>query len=251
MVHAVPAPQGQGRAINQGGDVVGDLPQDNAAHETHNRSFLWKAGATSVSVLVLPPGTTDSEVFAVNATDEIVGSAYEPGVGYQGVVWQGTSGTYALLGYSSPLGINDAGTVVGAVGAQAVMWPAGQTTPRPIPGLSTTMQSGANAINNDGIVVGFGTVVSGSTISTTSTTPTAGATTTTALGLPPTTLPATTTTTIGTTGQQHAFAWNPVSGATTDLGARGSGASTALAINAYGDVAGYSGGHAVTFSRVA
>jgi hypothetical protein len=94
------------------------------------------------------PGQTEGQAHAINASGTVVGQSVVEG---RQQAWVWSSGAITPLGEGRALDVNDAGVVVGASGADAVMWSGGART------VLFTREGGfawADAINNRGQAAG-------------------------------------------------------------------------------------------------
>lgn len=191
-------------AINDKGQVVGYA---ETSINTPYHAALWQAGSTSPTFL----GEGDyTEATGINTSGQVVG--FNPTTG-GAALWQvGSTNTISLSTQSSyASGINDIGQVVGNVlfitggteAWQAALWQAGSTTAINL-GAVSGYSSIANAINNNGQVVGGISSFNGST-----------------------------------NGQFHAALWQAGSSTPIDLGTLGGNTSQAYGINNSGQVVGY------------
>lgn len=166
-------------AVNNVGQVAGGVNISTTGNDWH--ASLWN-GATATDL-------GSGFAYAINDAGQVAGSS-----GNQAILWNGTSATD--LGYGAALAINSSGQVAGASGYQAVLW--NGTTATYLDGLGG-LGSRATAINDAGLVVGYGW-------------------------------------TVGNTAT-HATIWNGAT--ITDLGTLGGNSSVAYAINNAGQVVGY------------
>jgi probable HAF family extracellular repeat protein len=157
-----PAPHGGVTAINNAGQMAGNLPANAASVR---QAFLWNAGrVTTLGTL----GGSGSEARAINDLGQVAGSAWLDGDSaihaflYSGA-WLTDLGTLGGKN-SEALGIDKAGQVVGASQTaggwlvHAFIWDAGVMTDL---GAEGAMESGAEAINNLGQIVGWATAPAG------------------------------------------------------------------------------------------
>jgi len=213
--HATWNPGGEARAaaMNGRGQVVGrSLMPGAAVHDVYH-AFMWEGGVTrDLGVLaefacVENPDRNCGESGAVdvNSGGQVIGWSLDASGRSHGVLW--ASGTIRDLGSWSPLAINDAGDIagngIGETAGRAYFWRGGALTTLGSFGGDGTF---AADLNDGGLVVG------------TSLTP---------------------------DGVPHAFVWKAGEAESEDLGtgpagSPGAGIGTvAVAINARGDVLGY------------
>jgi probable HAF family extracellular repeat protein len=150
------------------------------------RGFTWQNGAmTPLPTL----GGNISEAFGINNSGHVVGvaetgntdsSCLRPQVlDYVGVIWNPDGSLQALLPYpgnriSAAVGINNNGQVVGgsgpcaplspAIGAHAVLWQSGSTTPIDLGNLGDSTNNVAFGINGQGQIVGISALPGNATV---------------------------------------------------------------------------------------
>ena len=198
------------KAVNRGGEVVGDASYDYPMSQTH--AFSWTAAGGMVDLGTLPGGS-DSYAYAVNGSGQVVGSADSDSQYTQHAFSWTALGGMVDLGtlpggtYSDASAVNDSGQVVGSADiaggvTHAFSWTAagGMVDLGTLPGGS---YSSAVAVNGSGLVVGSADIAGGVT---------------------------------------HAFSWT-AAGGMVDLGTfAGDTFSNATAVNGRGDVVGGSWG---------
>ena len=146
----------QANGINNAGQVVGVSYGLNQEH-----AFLYSGGRLNDLGTLGNPANESSEAIGINDFGQAVGVSTFNGTNYA-VLFNG--GTVAELGtlpgysYSSPLGINNAGQVVGSAedsdgNTHAVLYSGG--TMMDLGALPDYAQSVATSINNAGQVVGY------------------------------------------------------------------------------------------------
>lgn len=238
-------------AINDAGQVTG--MSRNAAGASH--AFLWSAGSGMVDLGDLPGGDNFSAGLAINASGQVAGSSlFGTGLDSRHAFRWTAEGGIADLGakpgnsyYSEGLGINAAGTVVGWTGTYTSTTAFHRSTSGAMTllGKPSGSSTQANAIADDGTIVGFTMKTNGTTLATVwapngsrSELPDldGGAVYSTALAINAT------GTVVGSSavaGGGHAFLWT-AAGGMVDLGdlAGGNPASAALDINDGGDIVG-------------
>jgi probable HAF family extracellular repeat protein len=154
------------RAINALGHVAGSSQTGNG--DTH--AFFWTPLTGMIDLGTLP-GSSSSEAAALNDSNQVVGSNIQGSVPFgtrtHGFVWSPEGGmvdigTLRGLASSVPVAINARGEVVGVSGqpfvsALAFLWTAkdGMTELGVLPGAE---QSGASDVNDAGQVVGLSNV---------------------------------------------------------------------------------------------
>jgi probable HAF family extracellular repeat protein len=154
--------------INVSGQIVGD------ANTTSNNSHAaYWPNSSSEPVDLGTLGGTLSDAYAVNNLGQIVGDAYTAGdAAYHATLWTNSSSGLIDLGtlggaYGQALGINAASQIVGTASTSngtfhAAFWTVGTNSALDLNSL-IPMNSGwvlqqANAINDSGEIVGFGTI---------------------------------------------------------------------------------------------
>lgn len=160
-------------AINDAGQVTG--MSRNAAGASH--AFLWSAGSGMVDLGDVPGGDNFSAGLAINAGGQVAGSSlFGTGLESRHAFRWTAEGGIADLGarpgnnyYSEGLGINAAGTVVGWTGLYTnttafYRTPSGAMTLLSKPSSNSSTQ--ANAIADDGTIVGFTMKTNGTTLAT-------------------------------------------------------------------------------------
>jgi probable HAF family extracellular repeat protein len=155
-------PHGAVTAIDNAGQMAGNLPADGASVR---QAFLWNSGKVTMLGAL---GGSGSEARAINDLGQVVGSAWLKGdSAIHAFIYSGAGLTdLGTLGgkNSQALGINNAGQVVGASQTaggwlvHAFMWDARVMTDL---GAGGAMESGAEAINNLGQIVGWATTPAG------------------------------------------------------------------------------------------
>lgn len=148
--------------INSAGRVVGETAI-RVYNPIRYAGFQWISGSGMVELGQLPGGDAGSAAFAVNDSNIVVGNAFI-GSDRRATRWSATGvatnlGTLPLgsIGGSWAIDINNAGMVCGysfPIPMRACVWQPGSTTPTNIGALSISHQSYANAVNNNGVVVG-------------------------------------------------------------------------------------------------
>jgi probable HAF family extracellular repeat protein len=143
--------------INDSLMVVGSLQQPQDLRFT--QAFKWSHNQLEV---LEPLGGAYSSATAVNAKSEVVGSAQAAGGARHAVVWRSLQprdlGLLAQGDYSSARDINDKGDVVGEANLvasgkpQAFLWRAGKM--QRLPNLPGGTICSAQAINNSGAITG-------------------------------------------------------------------------------------------------
>lgn len=140
-------------AVNDSGIIAGQL--GNASGNTS--AVVWSSTAAAPTVLGdLGTNTSGSFAFGINSNGIVVGQSND-----QAVVWNGSTPTAlalptAALPQSAALSINGAGTIVGYAQDPAsgvsipLVWNATSVTALATP----SGQGSANAINNEGVIVG-------------------------------------------------------------------------------------------------
>jgi probable HAF family extracellular repeat protein len=129
-------------------------------------STIVSAQAPRYNVIELSPSTVNSEAFDINNRGQVVGRFFNTQTGqYQAALWNqnrlvplGTGGSQ----FSTALGINDSGIVVGMQHRSAARLFA-STSPQSFLGLGTLggQESLAVGINNSGLIVGRGQLANG------------------------------------------------------------------------------------------
>lgn len=148
-------------AINELGHVVG-LAYVNS---TDDHAFIWTATGGMKDLGILP-STTDSEAYAVNLKDQVVGTSENVGSPAHGFLYSNgvMQDVGTLGGDTAPAGINDLGQVVGAsyladgVTQDAFLYDSNgiHDLNKLIDATSGWQLQNANAINNEGDIVGAG-----------------------------------------------------------------------------------------------
>jgi probable HAF family extracellular repeat protein len=155
--------------INDAGQIVGV-----ASTGSENHAFIWQNG-TMTDIGVLPGYTTGSEAQGVNSLGAVVGGSFGLFGVHQTVIYHGflySNGTLTDLGnlgqggnYSYAFDINDLGQAVGTANTtfgdsphHAFLWQSGTMTDLNslIPSGTGWVLSEADAINNNGQIVGWG-----------------------------------------------------------------------------------------------
>ncbi len=148
--------------INSAGRVVGE-----SAIRVYNpiryAGFQWISGSGMTELGQLPGGDAGSSATGINDNNVVVGNAFI-GSDRRATRWSASGvatnlGTLPLgtIGGSWAIDINNAGMICGysfPIPMRACVWQPGSTTPTSIGALSIAHQSYANAINNNGVVVG-------------------------------------------------------------------------------------------------
>jgi len=135
-----------GRGINDSGQVTG-TSYDPLGAPPRPRAVLFSAGST-IDLGTLP-GASDCNPFSLNNAGQVVG--YTTIGGVYGTLWAG--GQVTKLGLNAR-DINNYGMIVGeATNGACVLDP--QTGQHPLPGFSANTASIANAINDQGVIVGY------------------------------------------------------------------------------------------------
>jgi uncharacterized membrane protein len=170
-----------GYAVNNAGTVVGtSYAPSGTTGSVGRRATRWAAGG-SIGASLDPvytgtsAGTFDNTATDINNGGTTIGYAGIGGLSpYTGVRWAADSSVATLLqgfgtdandrSISQPRDLNNAGTTVGTarkfdashtdLGAVAVRWDADSATPVELPILPGGTASGANAINDAGVIVG-------------------------------------------------------------------------------------------------
>jgi len=143
-----------GRAA--GGSCAPTLPSG-----TH--AFFWNGNAM---VDVGNTASSPSEANGMNDAGQLVGESYDSPAPGQAFVWSGgvlTSLTSVLGGFSAALDINNSGQIVGLRGSapridswEAFLYDSGSGAVTSLPGLGDTFRTAANAINDLGVIAGYG-----------------------------------------------------------------------------------------------
>lgn len=142
--------------MNNQDQVVGEY--NPASFNGSSRAFLWSNG--QVTNLGTLPGGRQSWAFGINNKGQVVGLSDDANLQTQGFIWQ--NGTMTQLPSLGPVTVaqdlNEAGQIVGVSSFQAALWQGGTVTDLNTlidPTLGWDLQ-GANAINNQGQIVGHG-----------------------------------------------------------------------------------------------
>ncbi len=139
--------------MNSAGHVVGY----SGASRYLPTAFLW---TSSSGIRELVPGSgLNYEAFAINNSEQVVGTVFNSGDGYwHAFLWSESTGLQDL-GVGEAVGIDDAGNIVGDNSQTAVIWLKGSTTAQTLAGLigktAPVLYTGI-AINTSGQIVSSG-----------------------------------------------------------------------------------------------
>ena len=146
----------QPNGINDAGEIVGAVRDSNG----HFHGFILQPGGTPTIIDAPLAGVTQTEIFGVNASGAIVGTAFtattKEGFLDQGGVFKQIVVAGSFL--TEAFGINDTGNIVGgftdASGEHGFLLKSGNNNPTiiDVPGATLTQ---ANGINNAGDIVGL------------------------------------------------------------------------------------------------
>ncbi|MFO0858312.1 MAG: hypothetical protein U0640_13265 [Phycisphaerales bacterium] len=148
--------------INASGRVAGETAV-RVYNPIRYAGFQWISGSGMVELGQLPGGDAGSSATGINDNNVVVGNAFI-GSDRRATKWSASGvatnlGTLplGLIGGSWATDINNAGMICGysfPIPMRACVWQPNSTTPINIGALSIAHQSYANAINNNGVVVG-------------------------------------------------------------------------------------------------
>lgn len=151
-----------GVGINTAGRVVGETAV-RVYTPVRYAGFNWISGGGMAELGQLPGGDFGSSASGVNDSNVVVGNAFV-GSDRRATKWSASGVATNLgtlpdgsVGGSWAIDINNAGMVCGysfPIPMRACVWQPGSTTPTNIGALAASHQSYANAINNNGDVVG-------------------------------------------------------------------------------------------------
>jgi uncharacterized membrane protein len=151
-------------AINDSEQIVGFA----ANQDNHSSQATFWANRSASVVTLSPLGASGSsgQAVAINASGQIVGASPVP-AGEAAVFWSDSGSDPVALGSlgggsDSALSINASGQIVGYSSGHAILWPNSTSPPidlnTVIPSSSGWVLKSANAINNQGEIVGNGII---------------------------------------------------------------------------------------------
>ncbi|HTX05796.1 MAG TPA: DUF3466 family protein [Steroidobacteraceae bacterium] len=160
------APSGSvtANAVNDQGVVVGE--QETS---TSPRAWMYQQSSGALDELVFEPSETGAAADGISNAGAIAGYEIDANAAsLQAGFWTVAGGATLLTGqyqnFTQALAVNDSGAIVGifaqsgTVSSQALIWSGPESAESALPGLRcdycTQLMSTANAINDDGVIVG-------------------------------------------------------------------------------------------------
>jgi hypothetical protein len=132
-------------AISNNGLIVGTYATSPDSLYWYYRGFTSTLGGSPHDFLY--PGSTQTWLIDVNNGGAMIGTYYDD-TGWHGFLFYNENNYLTLVGMDNPLGINDAGQVVGTNNGNGVLYANGQYTPLDFEGVPFD-------INNQGQIAGW------------------------------------------------------------------------------------------------